>query len=78
MDFLSKSQIRNAHSKHTVACLTQGIVIAAERRSLYESMEQLLDSGEAKVVLDLRVELSTGTIARSCSTTYILQLKQII
>ena len=49
---LTRSQIRNAQRKHTAACLKRGIRIAAERRILYDSMVQLLHSGEAAVVLE--------------------------
>ena len=48
----TRTQERSNKRKHTQACLRQGIAIAAERRSLYESMVQLLDCGEAKVVLE--------------------------
>ena len=47
-----RTQERSNKGKHTQACLRQGIVIAAERKSFYESMVQLLDSGEAYVVLE--------------------------
>ena len=49
---LSRSQVRNAKRKHTLACLKQGIVIADERRRLYESTMQLLRSDEAVTVLE--------------------------
>ena len=48
----TRSQIRNAQRRHTAACLKTGIRIAKERRHLYESMVQLLHSGEAAVVLE--------------------------
>ena len=49
---LTKSQIRNAQRRHTAACLKQGILIAKERRALYDSMMQICQSGEAAVLLE--------------------------
>ena len=48
----TRSQVRNAQRKHTAQCLKEGIVIANERKRVYESMKQLLNSSEAAVVLE--------------------------
>ena len=48
----SRSQIRNAKRKHTLACLKQGIIIAAERRAVYTALEHSLELGEAFTELE--------------------------